>query len=409
MGFSSGAQQIMVSQYASPIVLDADQNATVLHRVPLSGSSEETAYNEDWLQKILFEHPETLPIEEIDRSFSGLVPICRELSTPAGPIDVIYATPEGKLVVLEAKLWRNPEARRKVVGQVLDYAKELSRWHYEDLQREVSRRTKMPGNALYHLVAEQNPDIDEAAFVDELSRGLRQGRFLLLICGDGIREGVATIADFLDRHGTLQFSFGLVEMAIYSMPLGGLLVQPRVLAQSAIIKRTVVSLVSDQLTADEDAESLEPAPEMSDLERFYQDFWTEFVTELQLDDVSQPKPNPGRKGNVFLTMTGTRAWITVYFSQSENKVGVFLTFNKGNLADQMYQRLSEEREAIEKELAVPVHWTSEDGKYRIITNKKFSDLRAPENRHSIKEWLADRSNRFVNAFRHRIDRMIDDI
>ncbi len=35
-------------------------------------------------------------------------------------------------MLVEAKLWRNPEARRKVIGQILDYAKELSRWNYED-------------------------------------------------------------------------------------------------------------------------------------------------------------------------------------------------------------------------------------------------------------------------------------
>ena len=71
------------------------------------------------------------------------------------------------------------------------------------------------------------------------------------------------IADFLDQHGTLQFSFGLVEMAIYGMPHGGFLVQPRVLAQSAIIKRTVVSLTSDHLVAEEDVEDSEPEREMS--------------------------------------------------------------------------------------------------------------------------------------------------
>ena len=83
-----------------------------------------------------------------DRAFAHPVPVCMELNTPADSIDTLYATPQGKLVVLEAKLWRNPEARRTVVGQVLDYAKELGSWTYEDLQREVSRRTGRHGNAL---------------------------------------------------------------------------------------------------------------------------------------------------------------------------------------------------------------------------------------------------------------------
>ena len=51
-----------------------------------------------------------------------------ELKTPAGPIDNFMVTPSGLPVLVECKLWRNPEARRQVVGQILDYAKELSRW-----------------------------------------------------------------------------------------------------------------------------------------------------------------------------------------------------------------------------------------------------------------------------------------
>ena len=47
--------------------------------------------------------------------------------------------PLGRLTLAEFKLWRNPQARREVIGQILDYAKELASWRYADLQREVSR------------------------------------------------------------------------------------------------------------------------------------------------------------------------------------------------------------------------------------------------------------------------------
>ena len=65
-----------------------------------------------------------------------------DLNTPVGLLDILMVTPNGKLVIIETKLWRNPEARRKVIAQILDYAKELSRWNYEDLQRELNRRLK---------------------------------------------------------------------------------------------------------------------------------------------------------------------------------------------------------------------------------------------------------------------------
>ena len=133
-------------QYATPILVGSNKSSTVLKRVPVSG--KDSNYDEAFIQDIAFNHPSCLPITEIDRAYEGLIPVCIELNTPAGPLDILYVTPKGRLVVVEAKLWRNPEARRKVVGQILDYAKELSRWDYEDLQREVSRATKRKGNVL---------------------------------------------------------------------------------------------------------------------------------------------------------------------------------------------------------------------------------------------------------------------
>lgn len=50
---------------------------------------------------------------------------------------MLYVTPTGRLAVVEAKLWRNPEARRKVIAQILDYAKELSRWSYETIDARI--------------------------------------------------------------------------------------------------------------------------------------------------------------------------------------------------------------------------------------------------------------------------------
>jgi len=129
---------MLTNQFTAPILIDEQGGGTTLERLSLKASGE-PHYDEKWLQKLLYTHPEALPISEIDQSYLNLVPICREMNTPAGPIDVLYATPEGKLIILEAKLWRNPEARRKVIGQILDYAKELGSWSYEDLQREVSR------------------------------------------------------------------------------------------------------------------------------------------------------------------------------------------------------------------------------------------------------------------------------
>jgi hypothetical protein len=55
-----------------------------------------------------------------------------------------------------------------------------------------------------------------ATFIDSVARSLSRGDFLLLVVGDGIRSGLQQIASLLQNRATLGFSFGLVEMAIYS-------------------------------------------------------------------------------------------------------------------------------------------------------------------------------------------------
>src|SRR3712207_2011330 len=121
----------------------ADAPAKRAARLPIGDTG---GRNEAWLRDLLFANPELLPIKDIDSSFGPLLPLWRELRTEAGPLDIAFISPSGRLTLVECKLWRNPEARRKVVAQVLDYARSISRWSYSDLQRQVSIATAKQGN-----------------------------------------------------------------------------------------------------------------------------------------------------------------------------------------------------------------------------------------------------------------------
>ena len=199
-------------------------------------------------------------------------------------------------VLVECKLWRNPEGRRQVVSQILDYAKELSRWSSSDLQREVSRRLKRDGNPVLEMVRAVKPEVDEMQFNDALTANLRRGRFLLLIVGDGIREGVEAIAEYLQVHAGLHFSLGLVELPIYTMPNGDRLVAPRVLARTSIITRNVVALPDGYGFEEPEDPASEPDLERSALGDEQRQFWAEFLENLKLHDPEQPRPRPARLG-----------------------------------------------------------------------------------------------------------------
>ncbi len=97
----------------------------ILSRIPLGTPTSKGNIDELTLQELLFLNPQTLPIASIDRAYDGVIPVCRELSTSAGSVDALYVNQLGRMTLAEFKLWRNPQARREVVGQILDYAKEL--------------------------------------------------------------------------------------------------------------------------------------------------------------------------------------------------------------------------------------------------------------------------------------------
>jgi len=143
-----------------------DGSVTRLNRVPFT----EKLFEEGWLQELIRANPGLLPVAEIEPVFAPLVSIGREVPTDVGAIDNLYLSPQGYLAIVETKLWRNPEARREVLGQVIDYAKEVASWSYEQLEDQGSRLSIL--DTLRSV--EPIDEADEAALVDTISRNLRQ-------------------------------------------------------------------------------------------------------------------------------------------------------------------------------------------------------------------------------------------
>ena len=114
----------------------SNSNTQKLERIPLT----EKLFQEDWLQKLIFENPQILPVDNLEIGFTPLIPLGREISTSVGFIDNLFISSDGYLTIVETKLWRNPEAKREVVGQIIDYAKDLTNWTFDKLNSEVKNR-----------------------------------------------------------------------------------------------------------------------------------------------------------------------------------------------------------------------------------------------------------------------------
>lgn len=396
----------MPRQHCAPVLLTSFGSGEAL--VPLGQQSGDGMVSEAEMQALVHAHPGSLPIAEIDPLFAGALPVCTELNTPAGAIDNLLMTPSGLPVLVECKLWRNPEGRREVVGQILDYAKELTRWSSSDLQREVSRRLKREGNPLLDLMRAADPLLDEVQFNDAVTANLRRGRFLLLILGDGIREGVETIAEYLQAHAGLHFSLGLIEMPIYLMPNGARLVVPRVLARTLVVTRNVVALPDGYALQQQQelaSATEEIDPERSAIADEHQRFWTDFLAVLKLDDPEQSRPKPARWGALgfMLPAPNAASWLHVYRDKGRGELGVYLGYSKNSAGEYAMRTIAEDWATVKDELGGNATITQQkDGRVRIGDARSVGSLDEPEIRKAGFAWLADRVNTFVNVIRPRV-------
>jgi hypothetical protein len=78
------------------------------------------------------------------------------------------------------------------------------------------------------------------------------------VIGDGIREGVEAMVGFLQSHAGLRFTLGVAEMAVYKLPNGHYLAQPRVLARTVTIERGVVVLTDDRIEVQSPPDAAKP-------------------------------------------------------------------------------------------------------------------------------------------------------
>lgn len=164
------------TQYGRTLFIEAlngNASVTKMEQIHLTkNGSQVSAYDEAWLQQLIMSHPNLLPLDQIEPAFASAVPICIELPSSSGFLDNLLITPTGNIILIECKLWRNPEARREVIAQIIDYANALSTWTYEKLEQAVRQAKTFSGQnenkSLFGLVS-SSQEIDEP-FLLTLSR-----------------------------------------------------------------------------------------------------------------------------------------------------------------------------------------------------------------------------------------------
>jgi hypothetical protein len=289
-----------------------------------------------------------------------------------------------------------------VVAQILEYAQILATWSYSDLQREVSRNTGRKGNTLYDIAKENDPNqvLEESVFVDAVERNLRRGNFLLLIVGDGIREGAKGIGEFLSSSGNLNFTLAMVELSLFKTQNSEMLVIPKTIVKTVEIGRINIDLPDGMVISQDENSQGESTP--TEKSSFYRDFWEELIEELEFDDPGQALPRAGNLPNLYVYPSHTKKiWVSAYFAGSVNQVGVYFRAQKDQEGYNLVKHLEPEKDSICEELGDELagHW-NEIGDVGV--RLKCADPKNPKNREEIKEFFKTELNRFVNVLRPRL-------
>lgn len=233
--------------HRSAFCIDANGSATPLTRTPFMSGN----FNEAWLQELLEDNPAIIPAYDVSAEYQDLVCIGREVSVGSGEnqgyIDNLYVTPSGGIVVVETKLYRNQEARRTVVAQIIDYAKELQKWDAAKLDEIAADYTYRKYGQAYRIIDLMAAKgllsfSDEKTLTDRLNVNLANASFLLLIIGDGIRTGVQQLADFLNDNTSMSFKLALAEIEVYERG-GYTIVIPYLLTKTSIIERRAIPVI----------------------------------------------------------------------------------------------------------------------------------------------------------------------
>ena len=291
-----------------------------------------------------------------------------------------------------------------------DHARAISRWSYSDLQRQVSAATGRKGNVPYERAREFDPALQEHRFVDETYAAMRSGRFLLLIAGDGIREDVGAMTDLINRNAASGFSFGLVEVGLYGLEDGGLIVQPRTVAKTQLIERTVVVVrdgdhaelvVCDDSQPGDEAESFVDVLGESPKQAEYRRWWSP-VLSLVFDDPDQEPLKLYYPNNVRTPLPYPKTWLLACRVGGGNGEVWVCTSGSGQQYYDMLNDLADEREDVLAELPAGAVFGKSDSLVRFSSKKTVSEFSDDD---QMRNWVCETLNAYVNVLRPRLKRM----
>ena len=169
---------------------------------------EEPFSTEDELQALIAEHPELLDGEQIrpgDPRRWILITREKGIAETAGAgarwaLDHLIVDQDAVPTLAEVKRGSNPEIRRTIVGQLLEYAAHAAQtWTADELRQTFEESTNDPDEVLGRLLqVDEEPDAD--GFWENVATNLAARRLRLLFVADEIPDPLEQVVKFLNEQ-----------------------------------------------------------------------------------------------------------------------------------------------------------------------------------------------------------------
>lgn len=177
--------------------------------------------NEAELQDLIEKYPRILdPIPKMGGLELPLLILGREFMVQSGAIDFLALDSDGELYIIETKLAENPEQRRTVIGQVLEYASNLRDMNAEEFSKKCRNYLGKPVEKVVQscLVDTESADdiaVEATETVKRAAENREAGKFTIVVVTNNINFEIQRLFSFLDEMTQINLNFLVLEVNRY--------------------------------------------------------------------------------------------------------------------------------------------------------------------------------------------------
>jgi hypothetical protein len=173
-------------------------------------------FGEKTLQELLADYPELIPAARINPGDPPkFVVVRREANVTAGYMDILLLDQNAVPTIIETKLGDNPEMRRKVIAQGLEYLAHLqTEWDEERFLNEATNYWENKEESFEdHVLNKWEKEMD-TNYLEHLQANIDSANMRLIIAGDKIPSELKRLIEFM--NSTSQFEVLGLEVSLFS-------------------------------------------------------------------------------------------------------------------------------------------------------------------------------------------------